>query len=156
MLSGDSQKKCSQIQLDIPTRFAELSPEGKVSLVQKGAKEFKNILFVGDGVNDAGALASASVGASVSHASGLTKDASDVVLLSGDAKRIPLLIQVGKNTMSIIKGNLFWAFSYNIIAVPLAASGILSPTIAAIVMTCSDIVVIGNSLRLKKQSLYEL
>jgi Cu+-exporting ATPase len=156
MLSGDSLKKCSQIQLDIPTRYAELSPEGKVALVQKGAKEFKNILFVGDGVNDAGALASASVGASVSHASGLTKDASDVVLLSGDAKRIPLLIQVGKNTMSIIKGNLFWAFSYNIIAVPLAASGILSPTIAAIVMTCSDIVVIGNSLRLKKQSLYEL
>lgn len=155
MLSGDSKAKCDELALPINTRHPELTPQDKVSLVQNATDQKESILFVGDGVNDAGALAAASVGASVSHASSLTKDASDVVLLAGDAKRIPLLIQIGKNTMSIIKGNLFWAFSYNLIAVPLAASGALSPTIAAITMTCSDIIVIANSLRLKKRSYYE-
>ncbi|HSU50878.1 MAG TPA: cation-translocating P-type ATPase [Segetibacter sp.] len=150
LLSGDSYIKTKEIadQLQIDEVLAEQTPKQKLEKVAQLVKEQPTIM-VGDGINDAPALAKATISISLSKASQLAIQSASVVLMDGGLKKLPLAIQLGKSTYSTIKGNLFWAFLYNIVAIPIAAVGLLTPTAGALVMGLSDVVLAGNSLWLK-------
>ena len=123
-------------------------PHEKMALIAElSAKE--NTIMVGDGINDAPSLAKATVGISLSNASEVAVQAAQVILIhENELTLLPKAISISKTTYQTIKQNLFWAFFYNVLAIPLAAAGYLSPMIGALSMAFSDIIVIGNSLRL--------
>jgi len=150
MLSGDNQRKCDAVarKLGIKDVYAEVSPEEKLKIVSRFSAQGPTAM-VGDGINDAPALAKATIGISLSDASAVAIDSAQVILLKGNLKALKEALLISRHTFSAIKQNLFWALSYNLIAIPIAASGFLSPMIAALSMAFSDVVVIGNSLLLK-------
>ena len=156
MLSGDKKEKCNFLakKLDIQTVYSEQLPHQKLQKISS----FKNqgvTVMVGDGINDAPALAQADVGISLSSGTQIAIESAQIVLLNGfDLSKITEAYKISKHTLLTIKQNLFWAFSYNIIAIPIAAMGLLNPMWGALFMAFSDIVVIGNSLRLKKKILH--
>jgi len=152
MVSGDKQAKCKEVadKLNIDEVHAEQLPYQKLDEISRLAKAAPTAM-VGDGINDAPALAMASVGISLGGATKIAMQSAQVILLgSNDLSQLPDVFTISKTTLKIIKQNLFWAFLYNIIAIPLAASGILSPMAGAFAMSFSDVIVIGNSLRLKR------
>jgi Cu+-exporting ATPase len=128
--------------------FAEVKPEEKAGIVQRLQSERQRVAFVGDGINDAPALAQADLGIAVTQASDIAREAADILLLKADIEAIPQALGICRATLRTIKQNLFWAFFYNAAAIPLAATGILPPVACAAAMAVSDLFVIGNSLRL--------
>ncbi len=149
MLSGDKYENCKPLadQLGIEMVFAEQSPEQKMEKVAALSRETPTMM-IGDGINDAPALAKATVGISLSEASQLAMQSAQVVLMNNGLKKLPRALGLGKHTYITIKQNLFWAFAYNIVAIPVAALGLLTPTFGALVMGLSDVVLAINSVRL--------
>ena len=149
LLSGDRQKKCDFIanQLGIDEVIAEQSPEQKLEKIDSLNKIIPTAM-VGDGINDAPALAKATIGISLSEASQIAIQSAQVVLMNQGIKKLPLALGLGRHTYITIKQNLFWAFFYNIIAIPIAAFGYLTPTFGALVMGLSDVVLAINSVKL--------
>ncbi len=149
LLSGDREDKCLQIarELGIDEYYSEQTPSQKLAKITELNAALPTAM-IGDGINDAPALAKATVGISLSDASQLALQSADVVLINHGLKNLPNALSLGKHTYLTIKQNLFWAFLYNIIAIPIAAGGFLSPTVAALAMAFSDVVLAANSVRL--------
>jgi len=149
LLSGDRQTKCNQLaaKLGIDTVIAEQTPEQKLATIDELNKKVPTAM-VGDGINDAPALAKASIGVSMNDASQIAVQSAQVVLMNHGLKNLPTALGLGKHTYITIKQNLFWAFAYNIVAIPVAALGFLTPTFGALVMGLSDVVLAINSVRL--------
>lgn len=150
LISGDNEKKCLQVSkyLGIDRIFFQQLPAQKLNIIQQ-MQTNSQIAFVGDGINDTLSLSAASVGISFGNASPTAINCSSVVILSNDLTKIPLIHKLSIKVVDTIKQNLYWAFFYNALMIPLAAVGILSPGIAAFCMAMSDVFVIGNSLRLR-------
>ena len=130
--------------------FAEVRPEQKAELVRKLQARGERIAFVGDGINDAPALEQADLGIAVSRASDIAREAADIILLKSEIEAIPESLGLARATLRTIHQNLFWAFFYNALGIPLAALGFMSPILCAAAMGLSDLVVIGNALRLRR------
>ncbi|EOC5006862.1 heavy metal translocating P-type ATPase [Campylobacter upsaliensis] len=152
ILSGDNEKSVAKIAKELQIDFhAKMTPKDKLNFLQKEQEQYK-ILFIGDGLNDAAALQKADLSISFSEASELAKQNTDIILMREDLTLIKLCFHLAKRTKHIIKLNLFWAFSYNLFSIPLAAGAFslsLSPHFAALMMSLSSLAVVLNSLRLK-------
>jgi len=155
ILSGDKKEIAMKfgIEIGIPPEniIAEVRPEEKAAVVKRFQEKGKSIAFIGDGINDAPALAQADLGIAVLNASDIAKESADIVLLNADIEIIPVLLEISDKTLKTIKENLFWAFLYNTLAIPLAVMGKMSPSVCAAAMGLSDLFVIGNALRLYKR-----
>jgi Cu+-exporting ATPase len=152
LLTGDNALTAASIakQAGIATEnvFAEVRPEQKAEFVKKLQAAGERVAFVGDGINDAPALTQADLGIAVSRASDVAREAADIILLKSEIEAVPEALGLARATLRTIKQNLFWAFFYNALGVPLAAMGFISPIFCAAAMGVSDLVVIGNALRL--------
>jgi Cu+-exporting ATPase len=149
LLSGDSRGRSEKLAaaVGIDEVYAEKSPEEKLKIIE-ALNASSPVAMIGDGINDAPALAKATIGISVSDASQLAMQTAQVILTNNGIKHLPLALGLGKHTFYTIKGNLFWAFIYNVVAIPIAAMGFLHPGIAALAMGFSDVVLAINSIRL--------
>ena len=154
LLSGDLKKKCEDLAaiLGIEEVYAETQPHQKLEIIEMIKKRGKTAM-VGDGINDAPALTTSDVGISMSDSSQIAIQSAEVVLLKNELGVIDQMLRIGKHTLLTIKQNLFWAFFYNVVAIPVAAFGFLNPMVGALTMAFSDVIVIGNSIRLKTKSL---
>ncbi len=152
MVTGDREAVAAAIAksvgIDAENVFAEVAPDNKATIVRKLQEQGERVAFVGDGINDAPALEQANLGMAVSRSSDIAREAADIVLLRSDLGAVPEALGLARATLRAIKQNLFWAFFYNAMAVPLAALGFLSPILCAATMGLSDLLVIGNALRL--------
>jgi P-type Cu+ transporter len=154
LLTGDNSRAALAVaaQLGIPASdvFAEVRPEGKVEAIRRLQADGIPVCLVGDGVNDAAALAQADLGMAIGAGTDAAIGAADLTLVGGDPATAAEAIQLARATVAVIRGNLAWASGYNLIAIPLAALGYLSPLFAGIAMSASSLIVVGNSLRLKR------
>jgi Cu+-exporting ATPase len=154
LVTGDHQPTALAIarQLGIAEAnvFAEVRPEAKAGIVQQLQARGESVAFIGDGINDAPALEQADLGIAVARASDVAREAADMILLNSDIQAVPEALELAQATLRTIKQNLFWAFFYNACGVPLAALGFLSPIMSAFAMGASDLIVIGNALRLRR------
>jgi Cu+-exporting ATPase len=154
LVTGDNLRTAhaiaAQAGIAIENVFAEVRPEQKAALIKDLQRKGERVAFVGDGINDAPALEQADLGIAVSQASDIAGEAADIILLNSDIKAVPEALELARRTLRTIRQNLFWAFFYNAASVPLAALGFLSPILCAAAMGVSDLVVIGNALRLAR------
>lgn len=151
LLSGDTYEKCKSLaeKLKFDKFFYEKLPDEKLEIVENLTKSAYTAM-VGDGINDAPSLVKADIGISLSNATQVAIDSAEIIILNKEKlQEIDMAFHICKKTYNTIKQNLFWAFFYNVLAIPIAAAGLLNPMIAALTMAFSDIIVVGNSLRLK-------
>jgi Cu+-exporting ATPase len=155
MLTGDNRRTAEAIarELNIKRVIAEVLPSDKARVIKDLQKNGQAVAMVGDGVNDAPALATADVGIAIGSGSDVAKETGGIILLRDDVRDVVLAIRLARATMRKIKQNLFWAFVYNSIGVPIAALGFLNPIIAAAAMALSSLSVIANSALLKTMRL---
>jgi Cu+-exporting ATPase len=151
LLTGDSSGAAQRVadELGIDTVIAEVTPEGKVEAVEKLQQAGHRVAMVGDGINDAPALATAHVGIALGSGTDQAMSAGDITITRGDIDQVPTALLLARKTLNTIRGNLFWAFAYNVIALPLAMAGLLNPLIAGAAMAFSSVFVVSNSLRLR-------
>ncbi len=152
LLTGDAEAPARAVaaQVGIDTVVAGVLPEGKVDEVRRLQEQGRVVAMVGDGVNDAAALAAADLGIAMGTGTDAAIEASDLTLVTGDLRAAPDAVQLSRRTLGTIKGNLFWAFAYNVAALPVAAAGWLNPMLAGAAMAFSSLFVVLNSLRLKR------
>lgn len=154
LLTGDAEAPARAIaaQVGITDVRAGVLPDQKQRIVEEFQSGGRQVAMVGDGVNDAAALAQAGahgLGIAMGTGTDVAKEASDITIVSGDPRAVPEAIEISRATLRVIKQNLFWAFSYNVLAIPLAAMGMLNPMIAGVAMAFSSVLVVSNSLRLR-------
>jgi Cu+-exporting ATPase len=154
LISGDLARKCEPLakHVGISTVLSEQLPAQKLDAIRSIQQE-RSVAFVGDGINDAPTLAEASVGISIASASDVAIHSAQVLLSGNSIAALPKAIRLARITNSTIRQNLFWAFFYNVIAIPFAALGYISPVAGALIMTGSDVIIVANSLRIKYRSL---
>ena len=154
LLSGDQNEKVQEAasSAGITEAYGRVTPDQKLEYLSQWSRT-DQVAMVGDGINDAPALARAQVGISLGNATDIARQSAQVVLLGNRVDRLPELVRISRHTLLTIRQNLFWAFAYNMVAIPLAAAGFLNPMVAAFAMAFSDVIVIGNSLRLKIKKL---
>jgi len=155
MITGDNKKTAEAVagELGIDEVLAEVLPSEKAGEIKRLQEKGEKIVFIGDGINDAPSLVQADLGIAMGSATDIAKEAGQIILMQNNLEKAVEAINLSKFTFRAIKQNLFWAFIYNIVAVPLAAVGMLNPMIAAGAMSFSSISVVLNSLRLKRAKL---
>jgi P-type Cu+ transporter len=151
LLTGDNESAARAVaaEVGIDEVIAEVLPDDKLTAIRRLLDEGRTVAMVGDGTNDAAALAASSLGISMGTGTDVAIEASDLTIVRGDLRAAGDAIRLSRRTLRTIEGNLFWAFAYNVAAIPLAALGLLSPLIAGAAMAFSSVFVVTNSLRLR-------
>jgi Cu+-exporting ATPase len=151
LLTGDNERAARSVAaaVGIDEVHAEVRPGDKVDVIRRLQAEGRTVAMVGDGVNDAAALAQSDLGLAMGTGTDAAIEASDLTLVRGDLLAVPDAIRLSRRTLGTIKGNLFWAFAYNVVGIPLAAAGLLNPMLAGAAMAFSSVFVVSNSLRLR-------